>query len=37
MAIVLALPDGMRHLLTAAFGSPKRMRMKTPVAEAKHV
>ncbi len=36
MAIVLALPDGMRHLLTAAFGTAEEAD-KTPVAGAKHV
>jgi branched-chain amino acid transport system permease protein len=37
MAIVLALPDGMRHLLTAAFGTAEEKADETPVAEAKHV
>ncbi len=37
MAIVLALPDGMRHLLTAAFGTAEEKADEAPVAEAKHV
>jgi branched-chain amino acid transport system permease protein len=36
MAIVLALPDGMRHLLTAAFGTTGEAN-EAPVAGAKHV
>jgi branched-chain amino acid transport system permease protein len=38
IAIVLALPDGVRHLLTAALGAPeKREQDAPPVGEAKHV
>jgi branched-chain amino acid transport system permease protein len=37
IAIVLMLPDGMRHLLTAAFGPPDDRSEDAPVAEAKHV
>jgi branched-chain amino acid transport system permease protein len=36
MVIVLALPDGMRHLLTAAFGTTGEA-TEAPVAGAKHV
>jgi branched-chain amino acid transport system permease protein len=36
MAIVLALPDGMRHLLTAAFGTTGEAN-EAPVGGAKHV
>ena len=37
IAIVLMLPDGMRHLLTAAFGPPDDRNEDAPVSEAKHV
>jgi branched-chain amino acid transport system permease protein len=37
IAIVLMLPDGMRHLLTAAFGPPDDRSEDAQVAEAKHV
>jgi len=37
IAIVLMLPDGMRHLLTAAFGPPDDSSEDATVAEARHV
>ena len=37
IGIVLMLPDGMRHLLTAAFGAADDRGDEPAVTEAKHV